>query len=83
GVPLGSAAVTEYAAAIYGGPIGESWVKRFMARHPDLMVRWTTSLEQCRANALNRPMVNEYFDMLTKIIEEFSIIPENMYNMDE
>jgi hypothetical protein len=53
GVPLTHSTLTTYASEIFGKPIGESWAKRFIARHADLKVKATTSLEKCRAKALN------------------------------
>ncbi|KZT26594.1 DDE-domain-containing protein, partial [Neolentinus lepideus HHB14362 ss-1] len=52
-------------------------------RHPDLKVRWTTSLEQCRARALNPNTVHDYFKTLDGVIQKYDIIPENSWNMDE
>jgi hypothetical protein len=43
----------------------------------------TVGLEKARAKALNEFAVKEFFDMLTRVMEEFSILPENLYNMDE
>lgn len=43
----------------------------------------TTPLEACRAKALNRHNVNNYFDILESVMQEYKIRPENIYNMDE
>jgi len=40
-------------------------------------------LECCRARALNQTHVTGFFDILTKLVEEYNIVPENIYNMDE
>ncbi|KAG2739241.1 hypothetical protein P692DRAFT_201677417, partial [Suillus brevipes Sb2] len=40
-------------------------------------------LECCRAKALNRPQVTEYFNILVELITKYNIIPSNIYNMDE
>ncbi|KAF8062501.1 hypothetical protein FPV67DRAFT_1368164, partial [Lyophyllum atratum] len=40
-------------------------------------------LEQCRARSLNRTVVQEFYDMLKGLINEYSIVPANIYNMDE
>jgi hypothetical protein len=40
-------------------------------------------LEKARAKALNEFAIKEFFDMLTRVMEEFGILPENLYNMDE
>ena len=54
-----------------------------MARHPELKIKWTTSLQQCRASAVNQTVVSEYFVMLADIIDKYEVPAENIYNMDE
>ena len=83
GVPLTYSTLSQYAAEVAEKPVGASWPKRFLARHRDLKVKVTTGLEKARAKALNKPAVDDFFDKLTKLIEEFNITPENTYNMDE
>jgi hypothetical protein len=43
----------------------------------------TTGLEKARTKTLNQFAVNEFFDMLTEVMKEYDILPENLYNMDE
>lgn len=83
GVPLTHSTLIKYASEISGKPVGESWPKRFLARHPDLKVKATTSLEKCRAKALNRTAVEGFYDILEQVVEEFGIKKENIWNMDE
>lgn len=83
GVPLTHSTLARYASEISGKPIGESWPKRFLARHPDLKVKATTSLEKCRAKALNRTAVEGFYDILEQVVAEFGIKKENTWNMDE
>ena len=54
-----------------------------MNRHPGIKVRWTSSLEECRARALNSHTVHAYFEVLRELIITYNIPPENIYNMDE
>jgi hypothetical protein len=68
---------------IVGHAVGESWVKRFKARQPELKVKWSSTLEKCRAASLNPALVNEYFDLLEDVIKEYGFPAENIYNMDE
>lgn len=72
-----------YASELAGGEVGKNWVSRFQNRHKDIKVRWTTSLEACRAQALNPTLVREFFELLRDIILQYGIPPENIYNMDE
>ena len=73
----------DYASELAGEEVGKNWTSRFIQRHPDIKVRWTTSLEACRAQSLNPTLVREFFDLLRTIILEYGIPPENIYNMDE
>ena len=82
-IPLTPTTITECASRIAGGPLGKSWLWNFRKRHPELKARWASGLEACRAQALNPTTVSEYLKLLGKIIEDYDIPPENIYNMDE
>jgi hypothetical protein len=75
--------VTQYAGEIAETAVGGSWSKRFLRRHSDLKVKMTVRLEKARAKALNTSAVNEFYNILEDIIKEYSILPKNLYNMDE
>jgi hypothetical protein len=75
--------VGQCAEAISGWCIGGSWPKWFCKCYPNLKMKKTTGLEKACAKALNQFAVNEFFDMLTEVIEEYNILPGNLYNMDE
>ena len=75
--------VAQCAGEISGQHIGGSWPKRFLKRHPDLRMKKTVGLEKARAKGLNQTVVHEFFNMLADVINEYSILPENLYNMDE
>ena len=79
GIPLHPSTV----ALLSGAHIGEHWVARFCRRHPDLKAKWTTGLEKCCAQALNKPAVDDYFEMLEELIVKYKIEKHNIYNMDE
>lgn len=83
GIPLTPSIVIDHASEIAGKPIGKSWGQRFMKRHEDLKVCWTTGLEECRARSLNPTVVAEFYKLLEETIKEYNIPPENIYNMDE
>jgi len=40
-----------------------------MERHPDLKIKKTSTLEECRAHSLNQTVVNQFFDLLEELIE--------------
>jgi len=54
-----------------------------MARHPDLKIRWSRSLEKCRANNANPATIRCFYDIYEEVVKEFNILKENIYNMDE
>jgi len=83
GVPLTHSTLSTHASEILGKPVGKSWPKRFLARHTNLKVKTTTSLEKCRAKALNPMAVEGFYDILEAVVEEFGIKLENTWNMHE
>ncbi|KAF8234781.1 DDE-domain-containing protein [Tricholoma matsutake] len=83
GIPLTYSTLTKYASEISGKLIGESWPKQFLAKHPDLKVKATMSLEKCQAKTLNQTAVDGFYDVLEAVVEEFHIKQEHMWNMDK
>ena len=83
GVPISPSALADHAAAIAGTSIGHSWPNRFLGQHPDLKMRWSRSLEKCRANNANPATIRHFYDMYEEVVKEFNIPKENVYNMDE
>ena len=83
GVPLHASTVAQHASSISRKKIGEHWVQRFRSRHPDLKAKWTTGLEKCRAQSLNQTAVNDFYQTLRNVIEDYDIPEKNIYNMDE
>ena len=64
GIPLTATAITDYVADIVGHAVGESWVRCFKACHPELKVKWSSTLEKCCAASLNPTLVNEFYNLL-------------------
>jgi hypothetical protein len=83
GLPMTPALIIEYASEIHGKRLGEKWLRLFRKRNPDLKARWASGLEACRAQAVNRTVVSEFYDILQELVETYQIPPENIYNMDE
>ena len=82
-MPLSLSSVAEYASVIINGPISTRWVYAFRKWHPDLVVRWTTGLEFCCAQVLNKTQVTGFFNILHDLLTHYKITPNNLYNMDE
>ncbi|GAW09695.1 DDE-domain-containing partial [Lentinula edodes] len=83
GVPLLLPMVSAYASDIAGKPMGDNWICRFRTRHPDLALKFTTSLEESRACSLTLAAVSTSYDVLADTVAQYEIPPENIYNMDE
>lgn len=64
------------------GP-GRDWWSRFMRDHADLSFRVPQELSEARAQRANATIVANHFDKLRKVIEENSLTPERIWNMDE
>jgi hypothetical protein len=60
-----------------------NWIYSFLRCHPDIVLSSSSGLDPKQAKAFNKPVVNRFFDELSKIIEEKGIPMENIYNMDE
>jgi hypothetical protein len=69
GIPLTATTLADYVTDIVGHAVGESWVRRFKTRHPELKVKWSSTLERCRAASLNPTLVNEFYNLLEDTIK--------------
>jgi len=54
-----------------------------MTRHTDLSFRSTETLSYGRGSGLNRTIVQEFYDLLTKTVETNGIEPQNLFSMDK
>src|SRR5436853_7165065 len=63
--------------------IGESWVQRFIHRHPDLETAYSHTIQVAHTKEVTNDALDQWFDELKRTIEEKNIRIEDMYNMDE
>jgi len=63
--------------------IGDSWVQRFIHRHPELETARSHAIEAARINNVTKEDLNRWFDEFEKTIKEKNIRIEDIYNMDE
>jgi hypothetical protein len=64
--------------------VGKGWVDRFVARNKcQLLTKWSSGMDRNRHEADSKHMYSLYFDLLEWKISEYSVLPENTYNMDE
>ena len=66
------------------GP-GKHWWRSFRTRHPQLTLRTADNLERSRANALNKQVVDNYFETLKVTLETNNLVntPRQLFNCDE
>ena len=83
-LPPTPAIVAGIAAQLGGRPPGHNWCSRFVERHrDDLDSRYLDRLDLDRHQATSVASFEQYFSMTGEKIEEYGILPENIYNMDE
>ena len=63
--------------------IGKGWVKRFLRRHPELSSVTIRTIDASRIKAATPEAISHWFNELERVINEYNISPENIYNMDE
>jgi hypothetical protein len=63
--------------------IGEHWLARFLQRHPEFYRRRRRAIDIERATALDKSVVERWFDDYQRVVTEHGILPEDIYNFDE
>jgi DDE superfamily endonuclease/Tc5 transposase DNA-binding domain/helix-turn-helix, Psq domain len=63
--------------------IGKDWVGRFLRRHHELASVRPRSIDAVRVKDTSPERLQRWFDDLEKVLAEFNIKLENIYNMDE
>ena len=58
---------------------GKKWYYAFMRRHLELSLREPESTSMARAQGFNKPRVQTFFELLTKIYQEEKITPERLF----
>lgn len=64
---------------------GPQWLKSFLERNPQIVLRQAEGLSIQRAKGLNRAEVAKFFDLLMTILTENNLLdkPDRIFNMDE
>ena len=63
--------------------IGKDWVRRFLLRHSELASVRARSIDAVRVKDTSPECLQQWFAELEKVLAEYNIKPENIYNMDE
>ena len=64
-------------------PIGKDWTKRFLSRHPELETVQGQSIDAVRVNCATPEAINKWYDAYLDTVQQYEILPENTYKMDE
>jgi transposase-like protein len=76
--------IQQFASQLAGKPVSESWVDRYLRRHPNhLISRSGKAMAKERTKADSGAKYSLYFKLLHKKIEEYNIQPSHIFNIDE
>jgi hypothetical protein len=64
-------------------PPGPNWPQAFEKRHPELRARRVKAMDWKRHDSHIYNKVTEWFEVIGKVLEDPSILPANIYNIDE
>ncbi|KAI9046208.1 transposase [Aspergillus affinis] len=84
GLPPSQSMLRNFAKEITGNKPRKCWPNRFLKGHNnELVAHYTTGIDSSRKRADYAYKYALYFELMARKIEEYSIRPEDMYNMDE
>jgi hypothetical protein len=63
--------------------VGEKWVYNFTKRTPELRTRFSRRYDYKRAQQENPRVIQEWFNTVQATIQQYSILPKDIYNFDE
>ena len=72
-----------FSARIPSTIIGKNWVNRFVKRNPGLISKYTRKYDYQRAKCEDPNLIKSWFTRVQKTIQEYGILDEDIYNMDE
>ena len=66
-----------------GPPLGSTWLRGFLNRHPELSSKFASGLNCQRALSSKPESIKDYFQKLQMLLWKHNFLPHNIYNMDE
>ena len=64
-------------------PPGKNWARAFEKRHPTLRARRVRAIDWKRHENNIYDKIVEWFEVISKVLQDPAVLPENIYNMDE
>jgi hypothetical protein len=84
GIPPTPSMVLNFAADIAGKRPSKGWVPRFTKKwSSELQSRYLRGYDLARKKADNKVDLKAYFELARSKMQQYEILPENTYNMDE
>jgi len=62
---------------------GKTWLRGFLARHPELAIRTPEPTSLGRAVGFNKPCVDRFFDLYKTELQKHTYTADRIYNVDE
>lgn len=63
--------------------VGEKWVYNFTQRTPELQSRFSRRYDHQRAKQKDPKVIQEWFNSVQAMVQQYGILPEDIYNFDE
>ena len=83
-LPPTRAMIQNYVKTIAQWEPSDSWISRFLRRNAaNLTIKYTTGIDRDRCKADSEESYRSYFNLLYAKIDQYSVEPRNIYNMDE
>lgn len=60
-----------------------NWIQRFLHRHTKLNSVFSQALNKERAATHNEDLINGWFSLYSKVLEDYDLQPSDIYNMNE
>ena len=64
-------------------PLRVNWYARFLKRHPNLKTTPSRALDQTRKDAITIKTLQDWFNLFQRTYQQYRVVQEDVYNMDE
>lgn len=63
--------------------VGRNWVTKLVKRRPEIVAKFARKYDYKRAKCEDRAKTESWFSYLQSTVEQYGILPEDIYNFDE